>query len=173
MHLSARNDNAREKHDLCPMDTDAWCRYQFANIHNLPTPHHPNYLSEDAVRVIQNVFKNFGYISPEFVAKVQEGRTSNHNEALHKVLWSIVHKSDFAGNEMMKLGSALAVIRYNEGFAGIEKVFNGLGVVISNDTKKHFVHLDNARIIDSRRILSKKSKDYRKNNNVAGIQQDK
>ena len=162
MHLSASNDNAREKHDLCPKDPDTWCRYQFAKIHNLPTPHHPNYLSEDAVRVIQNVFKDFGYNSPEFVAKVQEGRTSNHNEALHKVLWSMVHKSEFAGNEMMELGSALAVIRYNEGFSGIEKVFNALGIVISNETKKHFVHLDNARIIDSRRIPFKQIQRFSK-----------
>ena len=75
---------------------------------NTPIPSHPNYLSEDAVRVIQQVFKDFGYNSPEFVAKVQVGRTSNHNEALHKVLWSMVHKNEFAGNEMMELGSVLA-----------------------------------------------------------------
>ena len=25
MHLSASNDNAREKYDLCPKDTDTWC----------------------------------------------------------------------------------------------------------------------------------------------------
>ena len=95
MHLSAANDNAREMHELCPKDPDSWCRYQYAIIHRLPIPLHPNYLSEDAVRVIQQVFKDFGYNSPVFVAKVQEGRTSNHNEALHKVLWYMVHKSEF------------------------------------------------------------------------------
>ena len=95
MHLSATNDNAREMHELCPKDPDSWCRYQYAIIHRLPIPLHPNYLSEDAVRVIQQVFKDFGYNSPVFVAKVQEGRTSNHNEALHKVLWCMVHKSEF------------------------------------------------------------------------------
>ena len=63
---------------------------------------------------------------------------------------------------MMELGSALAVIRYNEGFAGIEKVFNALGVAISKDTEKHFVHLDNSRIVDSQRIPMKQSQRFAK-----------
>ena len=162
MHLSANNANAREMHDLCPKDPDTWCKYQFAIRHRLPIPSHPNYLSEDAVCVVRQVFKDFGYNSPEFVAKVQEGRTSNHNEALHKVLWSMVHKTEFAGNELMELGSALAVIRYNEGFAGIQKVFNALGVVVSNKTRKYFVHLDNSRIIDSYRIPMKQKQRFSK-----------
>ena len=63
------------------------------------------------------------------------------------------------------------MIRYNEGFAGIEKVFNALCVTISNDKRKHFVHLDNSRIVDSRRIPIKQSQIF--SNNVAEKQQGK
>ena len=64
-------------------------------------------------------FSSFGYNSPDFVRKIEDGLTSNHNEALHSVLWSMVHKNEPASCEIMELGSALSVIRYNEGYNGI------------------------------------------------------
>ena len=54
--------------------------------------------------------------------------TSNHNEAIHSILFQMVRKTEAVGMDTMKLGAALAVIRYNDGFAGVKRVFEMLGV---------------------------------------------
>ena len=46
-----------------------------------------------------------------------------HNEDIHSILFQMVRKTEAVGMDTMKLGAALAVIRYNDGFAGVKKVF--------------------------------------------------
>ena len=47
--------------------------------------------------------------------------TSNHNEAIHNVLFQMVRKTYSAGMDTMKLGAALEVIRYNDWYAGVRE----------------------------------------------------
>ena len=47
------------------------------------------------------------------------------------ILFTIVHKTDAVGMAVMELSSALAVIRYTEGFAGIERLFQKLGIEVN------------------------------------------
>ena len=56
--------------------------------------------------------------------------TSNHNEAIHSVLFQMVRKTEAVRKDTMKLGVALAVIRYNDGFAGVKRAFEMLGVSV-------------------------------------------
>ena len=51
--------------------------------------------------------------------------------------------------DAMKLGAALAVIRYNDGFAGVKRVFEMLGVSVGVNMAERFVLLDNRRILSS------------------------
>ena len=89
LHLSANDGNAKDNHIFCPITSNTWCRYQEAIFNHRTPPNHPNYLSVGACKIITDVFQEFGYNAPGFIQKVQEGRTSNHNEAIHSVLWFI------------------------------------------------------------------------------------
>ena len=131
LHLSANDDNADEHHRLCPKSQNSWCRYQSALSKGIPAPRHPNYLSPDEAKVIEKVFKDFGYNTPKFIEKVQQGHTSNHNESLHSILWIMVHKNEYASTEMKAMGAVLAVIRYNDGYQGIRNLFDLIQVPIS------------------------------------------
>ena len=51
-HLGANDNNASEYHRFCPYEKDSWCQYQSAKFDKRPPPHHPSYLSQDAVNII-------------------------------------------------------------------------------------------------------------------------
>ena len=122
LHLSLTDENADQNHQYCPYSSDSWCRYQQAIFLSESPPSHPNYLGAAATSLIQDLFLEFGYDSEEFVTKISQGLSSNHNEAIHSLLFTMVRKTDAVGMDVMELGSALAVIPYNDGFAGIEKL---------------------------------------------------
>ena len=60
--------------------------------------------------------------------RIQDVRTSNHNETIHSVRWSMVHKNEPASFENMQLGEALAVEHYNDGWNGISEMCDVLGI---------------------------------------------
>ena len=162
LHLSANDSNAESNHRNCPKGQYSWCRYQAAISNGKPIPSHPNHLSPDAAQLVAKVFSDFGYNSPQFIEKVQDGHTSNHNESLHSVLWSMVHKNEYASSEMMTLGSALAVIRYNDGYEGIRKLYKLLELPISTPLSQILHKIDTRRVLESLRIVSQQQKRYAK-----------
>ena len=54
----------------------------------------------------------------------------------------------------MKLGAALAVVRYNDGYAGIKEVFEAVGVTPGAYLSEFTNKIDTARIIRSQCIIS-------------------
>ena len=162
LHLSASDSNAEYNHPLCTQGPYSCCRYQLALSKGTPIPLHPNYLSPDAAQLIAKVFSDFGYNTPKFIEKVQDGHSSNHNESLHSVLWSMVHKNEYASSEMMAIGSALAVIRYNDGYQGIRKLYDMLELSISTPLPQVLHRIDTKRVLESRRVISQQRKRYAK-----------
>ena len=145
LHLGANDNNARKNHKLCPFAENSWCKYQLAIWHQEPVPHHPNYLSEQAVTYNQGLFTNYKYNDPDFVRKISDGRTSNNNEALHHVLFQMVRKNEQVSNTIMRLGSALAVIKKNNGFSGIRELSDMQEIPVSNQLADIFAFYDERR----------------------------
>ena len=119
LHLGANDDNASNNHRLCPLSENSWCQYLLAIWHQKPVPHHPNYLSDEAVGYIHKLLTNYKYNDPDFIRKISDGRTSNNNEAMHHVLFQMARKNEQVSNTVMRLSAALAVIRYNARYSGI------------------------------------------------------
>ena len=169
LHLSATEQNADVNHQFCPYTTDSWCRYQQAIFNCESPPSHPNYLGADATSLIQDLFADFGYDSEEFIGKISQGLSSNHNEAIHSLLFTMVHKTDAIEKDVMDLGSPLAVIRYNEGFSGIERLCHTLGIEVNPRLQNAFEALDTERarhrvhtVRDQRKRYQKKPRRGRK-----------
>ena len=161
-HLGANDDNAEEYHRFCPFEQDSWCQYQSAKYYRKPLPHHPNYLSEEAVKIILDIYEDFKLTTPDFIEKIKTSLTSNNNEAIHSVLFDIVPKKENIGYELMKLGSALAVIQYNDGFHGIKEVFESVGITPGTNLSDTFSRLDQERIFRSRNIIRRQHQKFAK-----------
>ena len=162
LHLGANDENAKSNHRYCPKVQDSWCQYQAAIFDKRIAPHHPNFLSETAVQLIFDTFDEFKYNHPDFIAKISDGRTSNNNEAIHSLLFQMVTKTDAIGMDIMRTGAALAVIRYNEGFQGIQRLFETLGVTPGKHLLDTMTVLDNKRIYRSDRIIREQCERFAK-----------
>ena len=88
--------------------------------------------------------------------------TSNHTEAIHSIPFQMVRKTEALGMDTMKLGAALAVIRYNDGFAGVKKVFETLGVNVGVHMFAKFVQLDIIRILRSEGYVAAQQRRFAK-----------
>ena len=62
----------------------------------------------------------------------------------------------------MRLGAALAVIRYNDGFSGVKRVLEMLGVSVGVHMSGKFVRLDNRRILSSGGIVAAQQRRFAK-----------
>ena len=85
-HLGANDNNASEYHRFCPFEEDSWCQYQSVKYNKKPLPNHPNYLSEEAVNIILDLYDEFKLTTPGFIEKIKTSLTSKNNEAIHSVL---------------------------------------------------------------------------------------
>ena len=87
---------------------------------------------------------------------------TNHNEAIQSILFQMVRRIKAVGMDTMKLGASLAVIRYNDGFAGVKRVFEMLGVNVEVHMSARFVHLDNIRILRSKGYVAAQQRRFSK-----------
>ena len=162
LHLSANDENAEQHHIHCPFTSDSWCRFQSSKFNGQPIPTHPNYFGEEDTDLILELFHDFGYDTAEFVTKVSTGLSSNHNESPHNLLFTMAPKTDAIGLDVMMLASALAVIRYNEGFNGIQRLFQKLDIEITDRMRHCFLLADSSRARQKVKIVPAQKMRYRK-----------
>ena len=62
----------------------------------------------------------------------------------------------------MKLGAALAVIRYNDVFSDVKRVLKMLGISFGVHMSERFVQLDNRRILRSEGIVAAQQRRFAK-----------
>ena len=91
----------------------------------------------------------FHYNQKLFVKQTSSASTSNNDENIHNILFTMVRKTEAISLDMMELGGALAVIIFNEGCTGIQKIFSSLGLEISTNLKNAIYFLDKRRIRES------------------------
>ena len=92
-HYSATDETADVAHSQCPIGSDSWCKFLVAVAQGSRRPKHPNYLGQEAVELVKKVFDHYNYDKDCFVEQIADGQTSNHNEALHHILFNMVPKT--------------------------------------------------------------------------------
>ena len=157
LHLGANDDNASTNHRYCPIREDSWCAYQKAIYNSSNPPEHSEYLSEALVKHIDQLFSRFRYNDERFIQSLRYGITTNHNESLHHILSEIVPKKLRATINTMKLGAALAIIRYNDEYKAVLNIFS------SFSQSGHFTRAQEAfRLHDNKRIMASGSIERKK-----------
>ena len=142
---------------------DSWCRYQSAKFNKQPLPSHPNFLGQEAYNLILDLYSDFGNNTIELVEKIADGRTSNYNEAMHSVLWTMVHKTDTVGIDVMHLGSDLEVIKFNEGYEIIKRLIEKLRIEVGPLLTETFSYFDSIRSRQKLRIPLQQQRRFFKN----------
>ena len=160
LHLGANEFNSETNHKFCPKGVGSWCLYRNSIAHGQTPPRHPKCLSPDSVELVQAVFSKYRYDTEFFVNKIAHAHTSNNNEAVHNILFSMVRKTDAIGLSVMKLGSALAVIRYNEGYRAVLGILERLGVTIHPGIIELLSNLDKNRVEASGKLKEKQHKRF-------------
>ena len=79
-------------------------------------------------------------------------------------------KTDAIGYNTMRLGSALAVIQYNEGFGGIQNLFRAFEIEITPYLTDAVKFLDRKRLMGSQFILKEQVKRFLKKTNRTNLQ---
>ena len=116
-HLAANDDNCHDMHKYCNKGAESFCMYQKAVALGDIIPKHPRCISTACKDRILDILGP--YFAVPFLEKVQGGNTSNLNENLHGMIWECISKTKPVELNLMNLGCSLAIIRFNEGVAGI------------------------------------------------------
>ena len=64
---------------------------------------------------MKELFDQYNNDKDCLAGEIANGQTSNHEEALHYILFNIIPKTNAISYTTMRLGSALTVLRYNGG----------------------------------------------------------
>ena len=159
-HMSANEQNCHDMHEFCKKGESSWCNYQQAIACGITPSKHPSYLSEACCKRVLDILSP--YMSEEFLDKVKGSKTSNLNENLHKMIWEHVPKTGSVEIDLMNLGAALAVIRFNDGWMGyLEIIFEELGIQTNNAFYNILVTQDSSRVSHSFKISSNIAKKHR------------
>ena len=98
------------------------------------------------------IFSKYRYNEEEFINTLSLGLTTNNNESMYGILRDMVPKKARPALDAIKLGAALAIIRYNDGFNPVLNIFESFS---PSDplirTREAF------RIIENRRIMNSKN----------------
>ena len=74
------------------------------------------------VEHVKRIFSKHRYNDEEFIYTLSFGMTTNHNAVMHGILFGMVPKKEKVGLDALKLGAALAIIRYTDGYKCIEYI---------------------------------------------------
>ena len=127
------------RHKYCPRENDSWCKYwqtkqDYKSSVNLPVAIH---------KVILPIFQN---LCNELLSRCLDGTTQNPNEAVNQIVWKKCPKDTFISKMILEIGAASAVINFNDGMSGFEKLFRRLNLSFGVSTKKGAIEKDEQRI---------------------------
>ena len=143
--------NNEFRHRFCPRTPDSWCKWQVAKLKNIkeckPKTNIPKWIHD----IIRPIFEDLS--ADELLSKCLHGQTQNVNESLNQLIWKRCPKDVFVGRKVLELGVYSAVLHYNDGAIGVEKVLNCFGIKNGKITSSKSEKKD----IDRIKLMSKKS----------------
>ena len=151
LHLGANDSNAEENHQFCPFMENSWCNYKEAKFLNSPVPPHTDYLSKSLVEYVTRIFTKYRYNDVNFVKTIRYRTSTNNNEVLHSILKDMLPKRDRPGMESVRLGAALAIIRFNDGYSSVFNIFKSF-----QPTNPFIRTKEGCRLLDNKRIQNSK-----------------
>ena len=95
-------------------------------------------------KVIYRIFQNL--CDNELLGRCLDGTTQNLIEALDQIVWKKCPKDTFISKIGLEIGVASAVINFNDGMSGFEKLFSHLNLSLGVNTKSGAIEKDQQKI---------------------------
>eukprot|EP00794_Sanderia_malayensis_P014632 gene14632-16150_t len=109
-----------ERHKFCPRTIDSWCKWQKDKIKNTNTYKKKISLPKAVNKLIEPIFRDLN--RNELLSKCLDGLTQNVNEAFNQIVWKKCPKA-YVGRNTLEMGVCSAVLSFNDGPTGINRVF--------------------------------------------------
>ena len=123
LHHSCVADSSDTRHILCPKTKDSWCKYQRLKLQNKDYKEKPG-LPNAIKTFIKPIFNDLMF--EDLFSKCLHGSTQNNNESLNALVRKRCPKDVFVGIYVLNLGCYSAIINFNDGLNGINRVFEKL-----------------------------------------------
>ena len=159
LHLT-ENDNEGDRHKCCPRNKDSWCKFQSDKVTGKSTYKAKDGLPKSIKEVVLPVFQELS--RDELLSKCLHGQTQNANEALNNIIWQRCPKSTYVCKRIVDIAAASAIMYFNDGCKGLDRVFCSLGIPTGNYTRNLGTKIDHRRIQNMTSKSSEKVKRRRK-----------
>ena len=124
-HCTGFKDNVF-RHRFCPPGADSWCGFKKDEINGTNNYHSHINIPEWIHQLIRPIFTNLA--DDTLLSKCLHGQTQNANESINQIIWTKCPKNVFVEKQTLEIGVYSAVIQFNDGAIGVEKVFNHFGL---------------------------------------------
>ncbi|XP_037504717.1 uncharacterized protein LOC119379487 [Rhipicephalus sanguineus] len=138
------SSDGASSHNFCPAGPNSWCKHKRAEALGEPAPRHTPLLTKAQGLAIMPIYMRL--TEKKLLIRCLHGKTQNAAESLNSKIWLLCPKTKFASRTTVETATALAVLWYNEGHRGFEKVLEGIGILPSQDLATHGDHCDVMRI---------------------------
>jgi len=152
-HCTYVPDN-EERHKFCPRTEDSWCKYWQGDKDHKPSVNLPIAIKDVLIKTFVDLRAD------DLLSRCLDGATQNPNEAFNQIIWKKCPKSVFVTKKILEMGVASAVINYNDGLRGFQRVFTQLQIppgsfMLSGSLRKD---IDRVKNMDKKTQVKQKSR---------------
>ena len=141
---------------FCQRTEDSWCKYQSDKLTGKETYKSKVNLPVEIKSAILPIFQDLS--KDELLSKCLHGHTQNANEALNKLIWQRCPKSTFVSKKIVDLATASAVLYFNDGCNGLERIFQRFGIKNGVYKMKLDAKIDQCHVCNTNRKSTQKVK---------------
>ena len=121
-------DHASGNHSHCPSGETSWCRWSRPPSTSTPPAALTTFTPLD-IKKVEEVFST--YATPDFCSHITLGLTQNANESLHNCIWNLCPKTKYISPQSIRISTAMAIVKFNEGELPIYGLMQDLGLAPS------------------------------------------
>lgn len=161
-HCSSSDDDPQ--HDNCPEGEESWCKWRKAEALGLLDnfKHDRQPLDSRVQEVIKPIYKDLS--ADDLLNRCLGAETQNSNESLNSLIWTFAPKTLHSGPKVVEIATFLATVIFNDGFQGVLKTMETLGLKVGFNADNYAYNRDNSRLQRSERRSSSWSKQARIDN---------
>lgn len=176
MHSYSTDEEPR--HVACPKGQQSWCHFnrhlalKAAGKPSQSKPHRPAFSREVAKHLVP-VYNRLAH--KDLLLRCSRMKTQNANESFNALIWKRCPKTEFASQRTVETSVALAVLEFNLGPKGFEKVLTELNIKPGSHQKQHSSEAARAKISKAQlkaQGSSKQAQKRRKMEAITKAQQD-
>jgi len=140
-HCNSSDENPQ--HQKCPSGEHSWWRKAEATGSLSEFKHERVPFSSAVLKVIKPIFED---LSDNLLERCLGTHTQNSNESLNSCIWFFAPKHLHSGKTVVEIATHLAIIIFNEGYAGILKTMSVMEITLGPQAEACASRIDARRI---------------------------